>query len=90
MDEECRPKSMDDIAAMTYPYEMYCNPAHHICNDETDTCRRKMLSMASWQWQPHSCNMQHFDAVALDAKLAGKRIAFVGDSIHLQQFFSIR
>ena len=78
------------LAEAAYPYEMYCNPKHHVCNDEMDTCARKAPQIASWQWQPSACNLHHFSAEELDKKLAGRKVMLVGDSIQVQQFFSWR
>ena len=50
----------------------------------------QVLQLASYEWHPWECNLQAFSAQELDRKLAGKRVAFIGDSIHLQQFYSFK
>ncbi|KAK9790536.1 hypothetical protein WJX73_005019 [Symbiochloris irregularis] len=41
-------------------------------------------------WVPKACNLHHFSAEELDRKLAGRKVMMVGDSIQVQQFFSLR
>lgn len=71
---ECAPGSLQELAEHAYPYEPYCNPQHHVCTNETDTCSRKAVDIASWQWVPDKCNLHHFSAEQLDRKLAGRKV----------------
>ena len=71
---ECAPASLQELGEHAYPYEPYCNPKHHVCTNATDTCSRKAVDIASWQWVPQSCNLHHFSAEELDKKLAGRKV----------------
>ena len=88
MQEHCRPQSLYDLGVREYAYHTYCNPAHHICTSETDTCRGKVERVGSYEWHPHKCNLQAFDPWQIDKKLGGRNVLFAGDSIMLQQFYS--
>ncbi|KAK4744503.1 hypothetical protein SAY87_010815 [Trapa incisa] len=43
----------------------------------------------NWRWQPSGCNLPRFDPLMMLKMLRGKRLMFVGDSIHRAQFDSL-
>ncbi|CAI5482284.1 unnamed protein product [Closterium sp. Yama58-4] len=55
------------------------------------TCRRKdcpSFLYEQFRWQPEGCRVPHFNRTELKERLRNKKVAFVGDSVGLQQFFS--
>ncbi|CAI7799665.1 unnamed protein product, partial [Closterium sp. NIES-53] len=55
------------------------------------TCRRKdrpSFLYEQFRWQPEGCRVPWFNRTELKERLRNKKVAFVGDSVGLQQFFS--
>ncbi|CAI7817515.1 unnamed protein product [Closterium sp. NIES-54] len=55
------------------------------------TCRRKdrpSFLYEQFRWQPEGCRVPRFNRTELKERLRNKKVAFVGDSVGLQQFFS--
>ncbi|CAI5522083.1 unnamed protein product [Closterium sp. Naga37s-1] len=55
------------------------------------TCRRKdrpSFLYEQYRWQPEGCKVPRFNRSELKERLRNKKVAFVGDSVGLQQFFS--
>ncbi|CAI5512140.1 unnamed protein product [Closterium sp. Naga37s-1] len=55
------------------------------------TCRRKdrpSFLYEQFRWQPEGCRVPRFNRTELQERLRNKKVAFVGDSVGLQQFFS--
>ncbi|CAI5951733.1 unnamed protein product [Closterium sp. NIES-64] len=55
------------------------------------TCRRKdrpSFLYEQYRWQPEGCRVPRFNRTELKERLRNKKVAFVGDSVGLQQFFS--
>lgn len=90
LDDKCRPKSLEQVEARQYRHEHDCDSHNHVCNEETDTCRRKAVNISSYEWYPYQCNLLRFDAEELDRRIGRRYVLFVGDSLHLQQFRSFR
>ncbi|KAK7329710.1 hypothetical protein VNO77_23885 [Canavalia gladiata] len=52
-------------------------------NGRTDTLYTK------WRWKPHACDLPRFSAADFLARLKGKRLMLVGDSMNRNQFESM-
>ncbi|KAK9791376.1 hypothetical protein WJX73_005507 [Symbiochloris irregularis] len=87
---QCAITSLEQLNAHAYPYESDCNPAVHLCTPDLDHCATKVLKIAQYQWIPQKCNFDPFDASRLSAHVGRRRVLFVGDSIQVQQFASLR
>ncbi|KAK9804452.1 hypothetical protein WJX73_003390 [Symbiochloris irregularis] len=57
---------------------------------ETDYCATKVVKIAQYQWVPHKCNFDTFDAQRLSKLVGKRRVLLVGDSIMMQQFVSLK
>lgn len=90
MEERCRPKTLEDINTWAYPYQSDCNQQIHMCQPDTDKCRRKVMKINEYAWFPKSCSLESWDALKLSKAVGARRVVMVGDSLTVQQFFSLR
>ena len=85
----CWPRDAEELQQYAYGWiPANCVPSVHMC--DTDFCAHKVLRMAHWSWQPQFCDLLDFEATRLSQALAGKKTLFLGDSLMVEQFVSLR
>ena len=90
VNKQCRPHTLEELGTYAYPYRPDCNPAAHLCTPETDICRTKVLRISRFAWYPTKCSLQSWNAIKLSKQIGNRTVVFLGDSISVQQFFSLK
>ena len=90
--KHCWPQDDDDMATYSYAYDVMrgCNEAVHLCEPGASVCAWKANHLARWQWQPATCRLRTFNSRELARITAGQRILFLGDSLMVEQFDSLK
>ena len=90
VNKQCRPHTLEELGTYAYPYKSDCNPWAHLCTPETDVCRRKALRISRFAWYPTKCSLDTWNATKLSKELGSRTVVYAGDSISVQQFFSLK
>ena len=88
--KDCRPHNLEELGSYAYPYKSDCNPFAHLCTPETDVCRRKALRISRFAWHPSKCSLETWNATKLSVNIWRRTVIYTGDSIQVQQFFSLK
>ncbi len=67
-----------------------CNNEVHMCSPGASVCRYKAPIFARWRWHTRRCALQTFNAKQFSAAVGNRSISFVGDSLMVEQFFSLQ
>jgi len=89
---QCWPADNLELGEFGYAYdfERNCNDQVHLCKPGASMCGLKAPVLARWRWQSALCSLLTFSAELFSAKIGNRFVVFVGDSLMVEQFESLK
>ncbi|DBA72303.1 TPA: hypothetical protein ACH3X2_010548 [Trebouxia sp. C0005] len=92
MPRDCWPANNEELANFSYAHTIMrtCNPKIHMCEVGGNACPYKTPLFSRWRWRTQQCKLKTFNAATLSQSMADKRVQFIGDSLMVEQFNSLK